>query len=254
MEPKNTLKLAVNDKVDGVEVGPAHVPLSLLGDFQQDVADFLRGSTKDVDPNRVIVSIESGSLAIVATGLLAASHLWHDVGSLENSESLALIDAKRARVLIKWQAAAKKNPDRKYRLLDDTGRTVVEVSYQTQFYSTDNVWVSAEKYLLGTVTDMGGNVKPNIHVKVNGQILTVAATQDQLAESEKNRLYREELLHVSADENLVTGELRNMRLIAFQAYKPKFDEAEFDKMVERGTRVWSEVDDNWLEIFRNGGT
>jgi hypothetical protein len=253
MEPKNSLKLAVSDRVDDVELGPSHVPLALLGEFQKEVAEFLRGASKDVDASKVIVSIEPGSLAFVVTGLLAASGLWKDLNYLEHSHSIAQIDSKRAKVIMKWQAAARANPDRKYKLVNSTGETVLTVTADSEFRRSDDVWLQAEKYVFGTIVDMGGAKNPNIHVKIDdGRTLTVSASQDQLSESEKNRLYRQELLHVSAQENMLTGELRNMRLIAFQSYKPRFDEAEFDEMVARGTRAWSDVDDDWLELFRNG--
>lgn len=254
METKNTLKLAVSDKADDLEIGPAHVPLSLLGEFQQQVSDFLKGSSRDVDPSKVMVSVESGSLAFVASGLKFATHLWSDIDALERLNSLASIDSKRARIITSWQQAAKANPNRKYRLADTSGEVVLNVTAESNYYLAENVWIQGEKYLLGVVTDMGGTSKPNIHVRIDGRNLKVAATKDQLAASEKNRLYREELLHVSAEENILSGELRNIRLIAFQSYKPTFDEAEFDSMVERGTQTWSQVGDDWLESFRNGST
>ena len=253
MELKNVLKLAVSDKIDDVEIGPSYVPLGLLGEFQKDVSDFLRGASKDVDSKRVIVSIESGSLAIEAKGLLSAPNLWRDLEHLENSGSIARIDSKRAKVILKWQAAAKANTNRQYKLADSSGAIVLTVSADTEFKRADDVWVHAEKYVLGVIVDMGGSKDPNIHVKTeDGRTLTISASQAQLAESEKNRMYRQELLHVSGQENLLTGELQKMRLIAFQTYKPRFDESEFEEMVARGTRAWSNVDDDWLENFRNG--
>ncbi|UUZ52610.1 hypothetical protein LP419_25120 [Massilia sp. H-1] len=106
MEPKNVLKFSVRDRVDDANVGLSHVPLSLIGDFQKDVADFLRGSGRDLDLHKVIVSIEEGSLAFVASGLLEAHSLWHDLRSLEQSNSLTQIDVRRAAVILRWQAAA----------------------------------------------------------------------------------------------------------------------------------------------------
>lgn len=253
MESQNKLQLAVSDWVDDVEVGPAYVPLALLGDFQKDVADFLRGTSKEVDLNKVIVSIESGSLAIVASGLLAAAGLWHDIQHLEHSSSTGQIDSKRAAVIMKWQDYARSNPARNYKIADSKGRHLITVNAESDFRAPVAPWVEVEKYINGKVIDMGGQAKPNIHVKIaSGPSLTIAATQDQLGRDDTNRLYRTELLHVMAEENLETGELRNMRLIAFQAYKPKFDENEFNIMVERGTRAWAGVDEDWLESLRSG--
>lgn len=76
MNPINELRFAVSDRINDVEVGPAHVPLALLGEFQRDVSEFLKGAGRDVDPMQVQVSIEEGSLDFVASGLIAATTLW----------------------------------------------------------------------------------------------------------------------------------------------------------------------------------
>lgn len=253
MEPKNKLRFAVDDQLYDRDVGPSHVSLSLLGEFQKDVSEFLRGSNKEVDPSKVVVSIEEGSLAFIASGLLTASSLWNDLSQLERSNSLDAIDKKRALVIARWQSIARSHPHRKYKLADSTGRVLLTVHAGTDLRSVDNLWVRSEKYLLGRITDMGGKSRPNIHIEINGgQLVKVSASQDQLAEGEKNRMYRDELLHVLAEENLLTGELRNMSLIGFESYQPRYEEDEFRRMIDRGTKAWSEVDDDWLEKLRGG--
>lgn len=255
MDARNTLKFAVSDKVDDQDVGPDRVPLALLGEFQKDVTEFLRGDNKEVDPNQVMVSIESGSLALVASGLVAAAGLWRDLDHLEQSSSLFALDSKRAAVVLRWQAAAQTHPHRKYRLLDVSDSPLLKVDSESEFKKENTAWVSVEKYLHGRITDMGGQSKPNIHIKLDdGRTIRVDASQDQLAQGDKNRMYRDELLHISAEENLATGELRNMRLIAFESYQPGYDEAEFQLMVERGTRAWSDAQDDWLESLRGNKT
>jgi hypothetical protein len=110
-----------------------------------------------------------------------------------------------------------------------------------------------EKYLHGIVVDMGGSTKANVHLKLeNGVTLTIASTQDKLARGEQNRLYRPALLHVSAEENLLTGELRNLNLFDFEVHQPSYDDDEFNLMVERGTKAWADVPDAtaWLETLR----
>ena len=98
MNPINELRFAVSDRINDVEVGLKHVPLALLGEFQKDVSEFLKGAGRDIDPMQVQVSVEDGSLAFVASGLLAATSLWVDLEHLKSPDSLSLIDAKRAAV------------------------------------------------------------------------------------------------------------------------------------------------------------
>lgn len=256
MNPTDQLRFAISDRINNVDVSPAHVSLALLGEFQKEVSEFLKGSNRDVDPAKVLVSIENGSLAIVATGLLAASSLWADLENLKSPDSLGFIDSKRASVVERWQIAAQKSPYRRYSVADKLGQmSFFSVDSMSNFRKVEDVWVHVEKYLHGTIVDMGGSTKANVHLKLeNGETLTIESTQDKLAQGEQNRLYRPTLLQVTAEENLVTKKLRNLRLLDFEVHQPSYDEDEFNLMVERGTKAWADVPDatTWLENLRGG--
>jgi hypothetical protein len=253
MNTINQLRFAVSDRINDVEVSPSHVSLTLLGDFQKEVGEFLKGVSRDVDLGKVSVAIEDGSLALVASGLLAASTLWADLEHLKSADSLSVIDSKRASVVERWQASALKNPYRRYSVADQSGQVAFSVDSTSNFRRQEDAWVHVEKYLYGTVVDLGGSSKANVHLKLeSGGVLTIASTQDLLAQEEQNRVYRPALLHVAAEENLLTGELRNLNLLAFETHKPSFDEDEFNRMVERGTQAWVDVPNAtaWLETLR----
>ncbi len=253
MKPINELRFAVSDRINDVEVGPKHVPLALLGEFQKDVSEFLKGAGRDIDPAQVLVSVEDGSLALVATGLLAAVSLWSDLEQLKSPDSLSLIDAKRASVVERWQGAARQNPSRSYLVADRAAQVGFSINSSTDYRKVEQAWVHVEKYLHGKVVDLGGKTKANVHLELEtGETVTVAASHDLLAKEEHNRLYRPALLHVTAEENLLTGVLRNLRLLAFEAHQPSYDEDEFKRMVERGTQAWADVADSaaWVETLR----
>lgn len=257
MNPINELRFAVSDRIHDVEVGPAHVSLALLGEFQKDVSEFLKGAGRDVDPAQILVSVEDGSLALVASGLLAATTLWIDLEHLKSPDSLSLIDAKRAAVVERWQASARQNPHRSYLVEDRAAQVGFSVNSATDYRRAEQVWVHVEKYLHGRVVHLGGKTKANVHLELEtGETLTVAASQDLLAQDEHNRLYRPTLLHVTAEENLLTGALRNLHLLAFETHQPSYDEDEFKHMVERGTQAWADVPDSaaWVETLRGGKT
>lgn len=253
MTPLDQLRFAVSDRIQDAEVTPARVPLGLLGDFQKDVSDFLRGSGRELDPMQVQVSIEEGSLAFSASGLIAATMLWADLDRLQSPDSLGLLDPKRAAVVERWQAAAKSNPNRRYVVQDTNKKDMFSVNKDTNYRLIEGVWVSVEKYLHGRILDWGGKTKANIHLELeNGKTLKVDSSQNQIAQEEHNLVYRNALLHVTAEENLVTGDLRNLRLLAFEQHQPAYDDDEFKRMVERGTQAWADVADSsaWLEALR----
>lgn len=255
MNPINELRFAVSDRINDVEVGPAHVPLALLGEFQKDVSEFLKGAGRDVDPMQVQVSVEEGSLAFVATGLLAATSLWVDLEHLKSPDSLSLIDVKRAAVVERWQASARQNPKRSYLVADRAAQVGFSVNSASGYRRVEQVWVHVEKYLHGRIVDWGGKTKANVHLELeNGKTLMVESSQNLIAQEERNLVYHMALLHVTAEENLLTGALRNVRLLAFDAHQPSYDEDEFKRMVERGTQAWANVPDStaWVENLRGG--
>lgn len=254
MNTSDTLRFALNDRINDAPVGPSRVPLHLLGQFQGEVEEFLKGSSKDVDPSQVLVSIEEGSLAIVASGLLAATGLWTDVGHLRDPMALGLLDPKRAAVVERWQAAARKNPHRSYALSAIDNSLAVRVDAGSDFRNqVEAAWMPVEKYLRGTVVGWGGKNNPNVHLDVgSGRILKIASTQKLLADEQRNLLYKPVLLHVSAEESLKTGELRELNLLSFELNKPAFDEASFKEMVRKGTQAWKDVPVDWLENLRSG--
>lgn len=114
-------------------------------------------------------------------------------------------------------------------------------------------WVCVEKYLHGLVREVEINAFATIHLESDGGgALEITATQNQLAGYKQNPFFPDELLHVVAEENLATAQLRNIQLIGFVQCDPRFDEREFQVMVRRGTRAWSRVADDWLESLRDG--
>jgi hypothetical protein len=257
VNPTNALRFSLADRVDGADIGPARVPLALLGQFQNDVSEFLKGSSRDIDPGQVQVAIEEGSLSLVASGLLAAASLWHDLDQIKQSESLDHIDPKRAVIVEHWQAAARQFPHRRYAVGEVQRKPLMLVNAQSNFRRVaEDAWVVVEKYLHGRVVDLGGKTKANVHLELeNGATITVASSQDTLAKEDRNRLYRPALLHITAEENLSSGELRNLHLLAFADYDPAYDEGAFNRMVERGTIAWADAGDasEWIERLRGGG-
>jgi len=253
MNPINQLRFAVNDRIDSIDVSPEHIPLSLLGEFQKDVVEFLKGSSRDVDPSKVMVSLEEGSLALVASGLALAYSLWSDVEHLQSNDSLNLIDPKRAIVMERWQNTAQKKPNRHYSISETSSHISLSIDSSSNFQRIQETWVYVEKYLHGKVVDMGGKTKANVHIELeNGESLTIATTQDLLEQLEQNRLYRPALLHITAEESLSSGKLRNYKLLAFENYQPSYNESEFKTMVDRGTKAWEGIPDGnqWLETLR----
>lgn len=246
------LELRLDDVVDGLPVSPSSVPVGLLNDFHQQAAAFIKGSDRDIDLNSLRVGIEEGSYKIVLSTLAAVAGLTTDLALLREG-NLDAMDPRRAEVVESWQKAARKHVLRTYDISVPSMPTV-RIHAGSQYERHETVaWVIVEKYLQGTVVDLGGKTRANLHLQLpDGSLLTVAVSQDQVLGEEKNLVYRSTLLRVRAEQHLHSGLLRNARLIEFVDHGTDFDAEAFAAMVEKGRKAWADVENptQWVEELR----
>lgn len=249
------ITVALIDRSGGYEASPDRVRLSSLVDFAGDVAIFLRGDTKEVDPQGLDVAIRSGSLAI-ETVPIAAPKLLKDLQHLAANELLDAVDAKRRSVFESWQKLVKKNADLSFRISAPFLLRPIVVSRETDFHADDaDQWVQVERYVRGEVQNLGGTAKPNAHVRLpDGSTLLVTAERDALRDDTSNRLYKIAMLRIRAEYNVLTRELRNARLVEFVEYAPRVDEEELARLNRRGQDAWKDVGNatEWVDQIRGG--
>lgn len=258
MSNEATLEFVLRDRVDGVDITPSTIGLSRFNEFNQQVQEFLAGSER-LKLDEVHVRIEPGSYKLVTLlSFVVLAAVEPDLQSLRREDALGEIDPKRAEIVAKWQARSKNQTDLSYAIRStDLGIESIEVSRSTDFRIGEiEPWVKVEKYLFGTVLDMGGAHKANVHLRLDetGQIVRIGSNQGYLKEQRENHLYHKVLVRVEADQNYRTSQLRNLRLLAFEDYQPGYDEAALDHFATVGTQAWADVPDaaQWVRELRGG--
>ncbi len=256
MNNEYEIEFVLRDKVEGVEITPSTIGLSRFNEFNQQVEAFIAGSER-LKPEEVQVVIAEGSYkltALLSAGLLAG--LEPDLRALQRQDSLGEIDEKRAEIVAKWQARSKGRPELSFAIRPlGAALRPVELSMATDYRVGEIVpWVKVEKYLFGTVMDMGGAKTANVHLRLadTGQIVRVGSNQGTLKGND--RLYHKALLRVEAEQHFRSGQLRSVRLIAFEDYEPTYDEAALDRFAEAGSVAWADVPDaaEWVRQLRGG--
>lgn len=256
MDGTRPLYFSVSDEADGHTVTPAAVPLGLLKDFVKDVATFVRGDEKEVDAAELLVSIVEGSLALRSYEELPAElGIWDDIDQLSKG-LLDDVDPRRAAIAEKWRMDAVKHPKRVFKVGSAANGPFVAINANTHFRrELRSNWVVVERYLAGVVEDWGGQKSSNIHLRLeDGSTLKIDATRDQIRDEERNFVYRAAVVRIELEEDLVSGEIRNPKLIAFAEYAPRFDEDEFAKATAAGRAAWGDVADSveWVRGIRGG--
>ena len=259
MHETKKLSFSIKDQVFGNELSPGNATLPIIGEFIEQIAAFLRGS-RHPDLNEVKTSIQTGSVAVQVedkTGLLADA--YKDYEHLRRSNDLSGIDPSRAKVVEKWQAEVKSYESRAYSLFvpDESTDNIVLITRETEFATKRVLWVEEELYLYGRVYDMGGKIKPNVHIDLEtGGSIKIGTNESVLIRDTENRLYKDQLIRIEAKRNIKTGEIKDERLISFEHYNPEFDEDEFQKIVKKAKVAWESVKDptKWVEeLGGNGG-
>jgi hypothetical protein len=255
----NQIAFRLRAKVKQAEITPATIGFSLFNQFNTEVEDFVAGSQRRLPLDEVRVEIEEGSYLLkLSVPVLLAAALEPDLHKLQQPDSLGSVDPKRAAIVERWQKHARDNPD--YAVAIESPQsafTAIHISKDTDYHTPDeDDWVAVEKFVVGTVMDMGGITAANVHLLTedSGKKMVAASSENFLREQKENYLYRKVQIHVAAQENVKTGDLREIRLISFVGNGPSYDEAELEAAIAKGTVAWANVSDSvaWLENVREG--
>lgn len=250
------ITIALIDRTAGFEATPERVRLGDLADFSSDVAIFLRGEDKGVDPKTLEIAVRSGSLAIETVPLLSAPGLFRDLRALLGGETLDSLDAKRREVMERWQKLARQSREVAYRISAPFLERSIEINAESDYHADDaDQWVQVERYIRGEIQDLGGATKANAHVKLpDGRTLKVTTERDVLRDDTVNRLYKSAMLRIKADYNVLTRDLRNARLVEFLEYAVDVDEEALTRLTRRGAVAWRDVPTatDWVDELRGG--
>jgi len=253
------LYFSIKDKMQDEQISLENLSLPILSEFTEAVIKFLKGSAH-LDLSEVKVAIEAGSLAIAVPYSPIIAPAVADFDRIVLFGNLDEIDSSRAKVIAELQDKTRRNPNRTYTISNTSDRSKVngkriEISSDSDYRTTiEDQWVQTETYVYGEVYDMGGKTKPNVHITLeNGSTIKLDADAKLLADDSENRLYKEQLVRVKAEQNLRTKEYRKESLVSFEKYAPRFDEVEYQALSAKVKSAWAEVPDivSWVEEARS---
>ena len=210
---------------------------------------------------------QRGTLEIRVSGSKGNLELSPDIYDIK--EIAQIFDAVES---ILFSGNKKQRPDISYSIESGSVRHVVSKNYeysittsewhdgelritpQTNYRRSSEVWVDAEVYLYGTLTDAGGKDKSNIHLdtKEYGQV-TIDSDKEYLKNIRENLLYKEFGVRAQGKQSLATGEIdmSSLRLISLQGYRPVFDENYLNGLIAKASRSWAGVDvDSYMTDLR----
>ncbi|MEX2581574.1 MAG: hypothetical protein WD342_21130 [Verrucomicrobiales bacterium] len=133
----------------------------------------------------------------------------------------------------------------------------LRIDRTTHFERDEKIWIDAEFYLYGELTNAGGKRSPNIHLDTEEfGVLKIATEKDYLKEADENLLYRKFGVRVEGRQNLKTFEMdrTSLKFIDLFDYEPAYSDAYLDGLMHKAESAWESVTDAdaWLEELRGG--
>ncbi|MFA5866353.1 MAG: hypothetical protein WC891_00090 [Actinomycetota bacterium] len=251
------MRFRLQNKINGIDVELAYLTIPLVKEFLSEIEEFIKGG-KRIDLTQVIAGMENGSVAVDVVDNHAGQldSTFDALEKLGEGRDLTVLDPGRAKVIELWQKKAKNDEDVVYEVSlgeDNSIAPVITISKDTDFKAGPDYWVDVELYLYGRVFDMGGKTIPNVHIELEGgKTVKIGTRASELMADKQNRLYKNQLVRISAMRNIETGELKDERFISFENYNPRFDEDEFSRIEKQAKLAWKDVPSvtAWLEDLR----
>lgn len=254
MDQRGTIEIRVSGNKGNLELSPDIYDIKEIVQIFDAVESILFSGSKKQRPE-ISYSIERGSVrhifktsfqSIVATSAILASVL--KTGSIDK------LDLPTARAIEKLQAdAISKNYDFTI-TTSEWHDGELRITPQTHYQRSSDIWVDAEVYLYGTLTDAGGKDKSSIHLdtKEYGQV-TIDSDKEYLKSFPENLLYKEFGIRAKGKQSLATGEIdmSSLKLISLQGYRPVYDENYLNGLIAKASKSWGGVDvDRFLSDLR----
>lgn len=133
----------------------------------------------------------------------------------------------------------------------------LRIDRSTHYQRAEQVWVEAEFYLYGELTNAGGKNNPNIHLDTREYgTLRIAVDKDYLKQGEKNLLYKKFGVRVAGRQNLKTFEMdpNSLRFIELLDQDSTYSQSYLDGLLKRAAPAWADMMDTdaWLTELRGG--
>lgn len=254
MDKIGGIEIRVVGKSGNLELKPDNYDIRHIASILQNVEDLLFPNSKRDRP-LITYDIEEGSVRhIFKTSIQYIIGFSAILGQIQDSNSIDFLDIKTARA---FESIQELSLQKNYEFQFSTsvkGNIELSINPKTKFYRSENLWVDAEFYFYGVLTNAGGKSKANIHLdtKEYGS-LTINTGKDFLEGQEENLLYKKFGVRASGKQNLDTGELdtKSLTLLELVNYNPRYDSEYLDSLISRAKKSWKGVNtDEWLNNLR----
>lgn len=256
MDKIGQIEIRVSGNEGNNPLAPDNYDIREIKVMLDNIEDILYPTNKKNRPD-ISYQIANGSVRnIFKTSMQAVVTFTAVVGMINESNSIDGLELSTAKAIENIQNIAR-NKNYFFEIRTSISDNVVlKITPQTKYERSANLWIDAEFYFYGTLTNAGGKGKANIHLdtKEVGSII-IETDRQFLKEEPENLLYKDYGVRVIGKQNLETGEIDTsaLKLIQLIDYSPKYDEQYLNGLIAKASPKFKGIDsDKWVNEMRGG--
>lgn len=257
MEKIGSIEIRITGFNGGQELRPANYDIREVSAMLETAEKMLFPDQKNKRP-LVSYALEEGSVNhVFKTSMQFVIGFNALLGQISEDKSIDFLESDSAKALEQiQQIAAKKAYSFGIRTsLENSNVLIIDKS--TAYYRAEALWVDAEFYLYGKVTNAGGKEKGSIRLLTEEYGLVSIQTPIKFLEQyEENILYKTFGIRAAGKQHSETGEMdaSGLRFVELLDYRPAYDEQYLNSLIGKASKTWAGVKDkdSWLREVRGG--
>lgn len=258
MEKIGQIEIRITGSKGNIELSPDNYDIKEIISILENAENLLYSGDKKDRPN-IAYKIEEGSVRhIFKTSIQFIIGFNAIIGQVHQSQNIDFLELSTAKAFENIQEiAAKKN----YTFTIKTSlenSNEIKVDKTTKLYRTEAIWVDAEFYFYGKITNAGGKDKTNIYINTDefGSV-TVFTPVSFFENLEENIIHKKAYgIRAIGKQHSETGELdkSSLKFVELVDFHPTYDEQYLNGLIEKATNSWSKIanKDAWLREIRGG--
>lgn len=257
MEKSGYIEIRITGSKGNLELSPDNYDIREIISMLENAENLLFPNEKKERPT-ISYIIEQGSVRhIFKTSIQYIIGFNAVIGQVGQTRNIDFLDLPTAKAIENIQSTAAKK-DYLFTISTSVDNSNdLKIDRTTNFYRSENVWVDAEFYLYGKVTNAGGKDKANIHIYTEEfGTMRIETPISFLEEYDENLLYKSFGIRATGKQHSETGEIdkTSLKFLELVDHEQSYDEKYLKSLREKAKRTWlGKVDaEKWLRELRGG--
>ncbi len=255
MEKIGFIEIRITGSNGNLDLSPDNYDIREIIAILENAENLLYPGEKKDRPN-ISYKIEEGSVKhILKTSIQYIIGFNAIIGQLADIQDIDFLDLSTAKAFENIQNTATK---RNYVFsiktsLDNTNE--LRVDKTTKYYRSEAIWVEAEFYFYGKITNAGGKGKTNLHILTDEGSFIIQTPLSFFEKLEENIIHKKPYgIRATGKQHSETGEIdtSSLKFIDLVDYQPNYDEQYLKGLRDKAKKSWlSSINpDNWLKEIR----